>query len=109
MGMTEEQYWDKSPYLAVAYRKAYKLQRKAGNEQAWLQGIYFFDAVSAAIGNAMAKKNAKRLTYLERPIDIFPLSEREKKQREQEEYAKMQMALETMVRKQRRQKKQKGD
>lgn len=109
MGMTEEQYWDKSPYLAVAYREAYKLRRKAENEQAWLQGMYFFDAVSVAVGNAMAKKGAKRLTYLERPIDIFPLTEREKKQREQEEYLKMQKALEAMVQKQRRQKKQKGD
>ena len=109
MGMTEEQFWDKSPQLAVAYREAYKLRRKLENEQAWLQGMYFFNAVSVAVGNAMAKKGAKRLTYLERPIDIFPLTEREKKQREQEEYLKMQKALEAMVQKQRRQKKQKGD
>lgn len=105
MGMTEEQYWDKTPYLAVAYREAYRLRKKSENEYAWLQGMYIYDALSVVVGNAVAKKGAKKNTYLERPIDIFPLTEREKKQREAEEYVKMQQALEAMVRKQRRNKK----
>lgn len=109
MGMTYEQYWEQSPYLAVAYRKAYRLRREADNEQAWLQGLYVFDAFAVCLANAFAKRGSKKQNYIEKPIDIYPLTEREKKRREAEENAKMQAAMEAMVREQRRKKKSKGD
>ena len=109
MGMSYEQFWDGHPHLAVAYRKAYKLKREIENEQAWLQGLYMFDAFAVCLANVFAKRGAKKQTYLERPIDIFPLTEQEKQRREREANAKMQAAMEAMQRKQRRKKKQKGD
>ena len=109
MGMTYEQYWEWPPYLAVAYRKAYRLRREAENEQAWLQGLYVFDAFAVCLANAFAKRGAKKQNYIEKPIDILPLTEREKKRREQAEQAKMQKAMEDMARMQRQRKKQKGD
>ena len=109
MGMTYEQFWEQSPYLAVTFRKAYKLRREMENEQAWLQGIYVFDAFAVCMANAFAKRGAAKQNYLERPLDIFPLTEAQKKQREQEENKKMQMAMEAMMRKQQQRKKQKGD
>lgn len=109
MGMSYEQYWEQSPYLVVAYRKAYRLRRETENEQAWLQGLYVFDAFAVVMANVFAKRGSKRQEYLERPIDIYPLTEREKKRRETEENAKMQSAMEAMARKQRQQKKSKGD
>lgn len=109
MGMTPTQYWEESPLLAVAYRKAYRLRREAENEQAWLQGLYVFDAFAVCLANAFSKRGAKKQTYIEKPIDIFPLTEREKKRREAEENAKMQAAMEAMAREQRRKKKSKGD
>ena len=108
MGMSYTQYWDEPPHLAVAYRKAYKLKRKLDNEQAWLQGLYVYDAFAVSMANVFAKRGAKKEKYLERPIDIFPLDENEKKRREEEEYAKMQKAMESMVRKQRKAKKKQG-
>lgn len=109
MGMTPTQYWEESPYLVVAYRKAYRLKREADNEQAWLQGLYVFDAFAVCLANAFAKRGSKKQNYIEKPIDIFPLTEREKKRREAEENAKMQAAMEAMVREQRQKKKSKGD
>lgn len=109
MGMTPTQYWDESPYLVVAYRKAYRLKREAENEQAWLQGLYVFDAFAVCLANVFAKRGAKKQQYIDKPIDIFPLTEREKKRRELEEQKKMQQAMETIARKQRMDKKQKGD
>lgn len=100
MGMSYEQYWDGPPVIATAYRKAYKLKREAENEQAWLQGMYTYDAVAVALANAFRSKGAKRQSYMERPIDIFPLSEAEKKRREQEEMAKMEAAMQAMIRQQ---------
>jgi hypothetical protein len=109
MGMSYEQYWEQSPYLVVAYRKAYRLRRETENEQAWLQGLYMFDAFAVVMANVFAKRGSKRQEYLERPIDIYPLTEREKKRRQAEENAKMQAAMEAMARNQRREKKSKGD
>lgn len=107
MGMTYEQYWDEPPHLAVAYRKAYKLRREMDNEQAWLAGLYVYDAFAVCLKNAFSKRGSKQERYIEKPIDIYPLTEREKKRREQEETAKMQAALEAMRREQQR-KKNKG-
>ena len=109
MGMTYEQYWEQSPHLAVVYRKAYRLRRETENEQAWLQGLYVFDAFAVCLSNAFAKSGQKRQKYLERPIDIFPLTEAEKKRREAEENEKMRQAMEEMAAKQRQRKKTKGD
>ena len=109
MGMSYEQYWEQSPYLTVAYRKAYRIKRETENEQAWLQGLYVFDAFAVVLANVFSKRGAKKQKYIERPIDIFPLTEREKKRREDEENAKMQAVMESMVRKQRAKRKPKGD
>ena len=109
MGMSYEQYWEQSPYLTVAYRKAYRSKRETENEQAWLQGLYVFDAFAVVLANVFSKRGAKKQKYIERPIDIFPLTEREKKRREAEENAKMQAVMESMVRKQRAKRKPKGD
>lgn len=106
MGMTYEQFWEQSPYLAVAYRKAFKLKREIANEQAWLQGLYVYDAFAVCMTNAFAKRGAKKENYLEKPVDIFPLTDSEKERREQEERDKMQKAMEAIARKQRRKKKQ---
>ena len=109
MGMSYEQYWEQSPYLTVAYRKAYRIKRETENEQDWLQGLYVFDAFAVVLANVFSKRGAKKQKYIERPIDIFPLTEREKKRREAEENAKMQAVMESMVRKQRAKRKPKGD
>lgn len=109
MGMPPAQFWDETPLLAVFYRKAYKLKRQMDNEQAWLAGMYVYDAFAVCMANAFGKRGSKKFTYIEKPIDIFPLTKREKKIREQQEYAKMQEAMEAMRKKQQRTKKQKGD
>ena len=109
MGMTPEQYWDEDPFLAVAYRKAYRLKRKAENEQAWLQGVYFCEALNVCLSNAFSEKGKKKQNYFEKPIDILPLTPAEQKQREREEREKMQLAMEEIIRMQRQRKHQKGD
>lgn len=109
MGMSYGEFWDSPPQLAVAYRKAYKLSREVHNEQAWLQGMYVYDAFAVCLANVFAKRGAKKQNYLEKPIDIFPLTEAQKRQREEEERKKMEEALKAMQRRQRAEKKQKGD
>lgn len=96
--------------MAIAYRKAYKLQRQIGNEQAWLVGLYNLHAFAIVLTNAFSKKGSKQQKYLERPIDIFPLTEEEKQRRLEEENKRMTDALKAMQRSQRNKKKpKKGD
>lgn len=102
MGMTYSEFWDGPPVLAKVFREAFKLRRKMENEQAWLQGLYNCHALAVCLSNAFSKQGSKKQTYFERPIDIFPLTEKEKKLREMEENKKMQRALEAMARSQRK-------
>jgi len=108
MGMTYEQFWEQSPYLAEAYWKAYRLRREVENENAWLAGLYMYDAFAVVLANAFSKKAAKKHQYMERPIDIFPLSEKEKKRREQEEFKKIDAALQAIRDAQQREKRKQG-
>ena len=105
MGMTLEQFWDEPPFLAEVYRKAYRLKRETENENAWLYGLYVYDAIAVCMANVFSKRGAKKQNYTEKPFDIFPLTEEQKKRREQEEYRKMDAALRAMQQKQRKAKK----
>lgn len=62
-------------------------QRKS--EEMWLQGLYIYNAVYVVIGNALKKKGAKPLEYLEEPIRLLPLTEEEKAARAEEERKKV--------------------
>lgn len=107
MGMTYDQFWDGPYYLAAVYREAFMLRRKLENEQAWIQGAYFYDAISECMANAFDGKSGKKHKYIEHPFDIFPLTESEIKQRQAEENEKMRKVMEEMIRRRRREK-QKG-
>ena len=97
MGMSYEQFWDESPYLVLTYRKAFKIKRELDNEMAWLTGLYFYDALAVAFQNVFRKRGQRRENYLEKPLDIFPLTPREQKRREREQMLKTQKAMEQMV------------
>lgn len=109
MGMTPTEYWEESPFLAVAYRKAFRLKRQVENEQAWLQGMYVYDAFAVCMANAFSKPGSKRQNYIENPVEIFPLTEREKKFKEAQENAKMEAAMKEIMLRQRQRKKSKGE
>ncbi len=97
MGMSYEQFWEQSPYLVQTYLKAFRLKRELENEMAWIQGLYIYDAIAVCFQNVLKKKGQKSEKYLEKPIDIFPLTKREKKRREQQEIANTQKVFEQMV------------
>ena len=96
MGMSYEQFWNGSPYLVQTYLKAFRYKREMENEMAWLQGAYIFNAVAVCLQNVLRKKGQRRENYIEKPIDIFPLTKEERKRREREDMLKMQKALEQM-------------
>lgn len=107
MGMSLSEYWDGSPYLTQIYLKAYRLKREMENEQAWLQGLYIYAAFDIVLANAFRKRGQKAANYIEKPIDLFPLSEREKRRREQIEANRIAKQFEAMARAQQARKKAK--
>ena len=72
IGMTEEQYWDKDCCLVRAYRKADEIRKDRRNQELWLQGAYFYEAISrvSPILHAFAKKGTKPVPYLTEPFAI---------------------------------------
>ena len=86
-GMTYEQFWFGDPWMTRAYAQAYLLKRRVENENMWIQGIYFANALQMVIGNAFSK--SAKLKYYDKPLDIFPKTEAEKEQEIREERQKL--------------------
>ena len=76
IGMTESQYWDGDCDLVKAYRKADELRNHRRNQELWMQGLYFYEALCrvSPIFHAFAKKGTKPVPYIEEP---FPLTKRD--------------------------------
>ena len=69
IGMTYEEYWEGDSALPIFYRKAQKLRNDMENQKAWLQGMYFYEAICnvSPVLHAFAKKGAKPLPYPSKP------------------------------------------
>lgn len=87
IGMTEAQYWEGDCTLVKAYEEAEKMRRDRRNQEAWLQGMYFYDALSriSPILHAFAKKGTKAQPYVEEPypLDQKQVDEKKRKQEKQ--------------------------
>lgn len=86
--MQANQYWKDDPWLVEAYREAEKLRNQRRSNDAWLQGLYNFNALSVVIGNALRKKGEKPEQYMAEPIRLLPLTEEEKAAKAEEERQK---------------------
>ena len=84
IGMTYEQYWDGDCLLARYYRKAHRMKQQRRNQELWLQGAYFYEALTdvAPVLHAFAKKGTKTTPYVSEP---FALTDREVKERRKRE------------------------
>lgn len=78
IGMTYEQFWDGDPQLAKYYRQADEIRNERKNQELWLQGLYFYEALCDAspLFHAMAKKGTKAQPYSERP---YPITSRQQR------------------------------
>ena len=95
MGMTYEQFWEQDCQLVVPYREAWKLRQENENRQAWLNGLYLYEALVdvSPVLRAFAKPGTKAQPYPDKPFDFE--SARKKKKAERNEQ-KMQNAVNFM-------------
>lgn len=73
IGMSSAEYWSGDPSLVRYYRKAYKIKQEQINNNAWLQGMYIYDAFSTALFNfsrSLAKNPPAAKTYTQQPYDF---------------------------------------
>ena len=81
IGMSYAEYWEGDPRLAQYYRKAYHIKQEEINNNAWLQGLYVYDAVSTALHNAlrgMGKNKSPIKDYAKQPYEIRNKAKTEK-------------------------------
>ena len=74
IGMSFAEYWEGDSKLAQYYRKAYRIKQEETNNNAWLQGMYIYDAVSTALHNAlrgMGKNKPPAKDYAKQPYELF--------------------------------------
>lgn len=81
IGMTYEQFWEQDVELVKHYREAAKIKRDQDNLNAWIQGMYFYEALCDAspLFNANAKKGTKAKPYPKEPFDFYKDDKPEKK------------------------------
>lgn len=82
IGMTYEQFYNDDPLLVRAYHKAEKLRTENKNTFEWLQGLYFYEALTVGLSKfsaGLAGKQSKA-EYRKEPIRITPKTEKEIKE-----------------------------
>ncbi len=104
-GMTWEQYWYGDVRMTRSFYEAHRLRKKEENERLWLQGMYFFDGISAALanfGNSLAgARGRRRAEYSKKPYEIFkeeprPEAPKEKEDREERERLRAEVYMRQM-------------
>lgn len=81
MGIDYNLFWKLNPRKLEPFLKAREIQFKRKNEELWLQGVYFYNAISVCMANAFRKKGSKSYNYLEEPIKVGEENEFEKEQK----------------------------
>jgi len=89
--MSPEEYWNGSAELTKAYEKAYKLKLEERNYEFWLQGLYFYHALSTTLHNMFS--NDAPLEYMSEPLKIFQTKEEREKERLEKEAAELEATL----------------
>lgn len=91
LGMSREEYWNGDVFAPLDYLEADIERQRRFNAEAWLQGMYFHEAISVSLVRAFSKDRGDLPSYSAQPYDIFNDHEAERKANEAkyaEEYMK---------------------
>ena len=83
MGMTYDEFWNGTPSLVRAYRKAHDMKLHEKNYELWMQGRYIFEALRCApLLVGFPEKGYKVPSGAGYPEQPYPLTEQEAQERE---------------------------
>lgn len=78
LGVPEKEFWD-GDYTRLKYyvrQRNFAIERR--NEEMWIQGMYFYEALSVVMAKSFGKKgSANGIKYPEKPHRLTPLSPEE--------------------------------
>jgi hypothetical protein len=78
--MTEEQFWRSNPRIIKVWESAWREEQIRQNELMHMYvGNYFMSAMTTAVDHCLNGAKAKT-KYIEKPIQLFELTEEEKEQ-----------------------------
>lgn len=93
LGVPCDEFWDGDYTRLKYYVDKHRIAVEQQNEQLWLQGVYFYEALSVALAQAFSKHSQAK--YPEKPYRLTPLSEEEQElenQKKVEEFRAQLMA-----------------
>ena len=67
IGVSEEKFWDSTPYDLEPYLESYKLKQRQWDAQAWQYNMYTMCAVQTAVATVLVGKKSKA-KYLDKPF-----------------------------------------
>lgn len=88
IGMSYHDFWYGDVSMVEAYRKADELREKRRNQELWLQGMYFYEALcdaSPLFRFSMKKGTVKPEPYAKEPYPITAAEAREREERQARE------------------------
>ena len=94
LGVSAEAFWNGDPTLLKYYVEKHRIAVEQQNERLWLQGAYFYEAISVALSQAFDKHSTAK--YPEKPYRLTPMSDEEKQienQKKVDEFRSQLMAL----------------
>ena len=96
IGMSRDEFWNGDVDMVKEYREADELRYKRRNQELWLQGMYFYEALcdTSALFR-FSTKPVKAEPYIKEPFPITAEEVREReerKMREEEERFKAEFA-----------------
>ena len=96
MGMSYHEFWHGDYTQWKFWEEENQRRRKEENEMLWLQGAYFFNAISTALANAFRERGEPPSSYLEEPIRITPMTEDDKEEEQRKQIATFRSQLESL-------------
>lgn len=69
--MTYEQYWEMDCQMVKYYREAYELRREVANQDAWIQGMYIYEALVDVAPYLRAFGAKKPVPYRKEPYELY--------------------------------------
>ena len=79
IGMTYKEFYEEDPRIVRAYQEAERLRTAKQSKLTWVQGIYFYNAISTGLANFGAGLGGKvgKAQYIKEPIRLTPKTEKE--------------------------------
>ena len=100
IGMSADDYWNGDADLVKYYRQAAKIKQDLANQQAWLHGMYIYEAVGdlAPIFRTSARKGTRPRPYPKEPYNfdtagLTGKAERKKREEQSDKKAKAIMEM----------------